>query len=181
MTRRLSTFLCWTTLLIAGFTTPAAAQNATPMSERQYALEQEKLAIEHNKLWIDAAAIAVPLLVAALAGWQAVRNQKSNNQLQTVLKATEIVMNADGPTAAQSRAKTLQQLLGKDLPSSFGHLEKREMGAPGRERKMEVWKMLVDNPGKRKEILAIGCEIFPGTVWLDRLAGKPPKPHDAST
>lgn len=85
-------------------------------------LEREKIATERVKAWSTALSIFVPLLIAALTVVYNVRLQERRARIDFELKAAEIVMSANSPTAAANKAAVLVELFPARLSPRFGEV-----------------------------------------------------------
>ncbi|MDA8079979.1 MAG: hypothetical protein M0Z79_13720 [Nitrospiraceae bacterium] len=82
-------------------------------------LEHEEMAAGRIRAWSTAVSIFIPLLIAALTIVYNVHLQAQRAKIDFELKAAEIVMSAESPTAAHNKATVLVELFPERLSPRF--------------------------------------------------------------
>jgi hypothetical protein len=126
------------------------------------ALENNKLRLQKQSMWISTAAIVVPLLVVAATIYGNTRAQKSEAQADFELKAAEVVLDAESVRESRNRADGLVALFPERLPADFSNrlkpLQEKLRGMD----KNSLLNLLVAAPAeKRKEILNLWLAFYP--------------------
>ena len=82
-------------------------------------LENEKTSATKVSAWSTAVSIFIPLLIAALTIAYNVYLQSQRTKIDFELKAAEIIMSAESPTAARNKATILVELFPEHLSPRF--------------------------------------------------------------
>jgi hypothetical protein len=139
------------------------------------ALRVQELRLKRRELWVSSAAVAVPLLLGVATLIAGVLSERSAARLALQLKAVEIVMNAEGAYAAKARAQALVRLFGQDLGPILDTVSTlKEIGAPGRERRLEILRLLAEHPQDCARILGTADVLFPETAFVDSVRSRSP-------
>jgi hypothetical protein len=155
-------------------------------------LEREKLELEKRRLEFDiekqkeyirierikALTIFIPLILLLatfyINNYNSDLNYKrelSISQMEAVtsfkLKVAEIIMDAETPTKAYKRAKTLQSIFPEYLNDSFAKgFDPSSVAAPA---KMDLALLIIDHPSQRDEIIDLWTKVYPGdSEWADK-------------
>jgi hypothetical protein len=153
---------------------PQPNESSSPPHPDQ-AHKLEELRLKRRELWVSSAAVAVPLLLAVATLRVGVLSQRSAARVELQLKAVEIVMNAEGPYAARARARALVRLFGRELGPLLDTVSTLdEIGAPGRERRLEILRLLAEHPQDCARILETVDVLFPQTEFVNELRSKSP-------
>lgn len=91
-------------------------------------LEREKVAAERVKSWTTAVSIFIPLFIAALTIAYNARSLAERARIDFELKAAEIVMSAESPTAAANKAAVLVELFPERLSPRFREVFEKMYG-----------------------------------------------------
>ena len=163
-----------------------AEMNERGSSERLQ-LERERLQLERDRLafdrqkhadsrgseWIQAASVAVPLLVGALTLLIGVRNQANQAKLQFELKAAEVVADAGGPHGMRSRALSLRALFPDRLRSDFAEAfdPKLTLVAPGEssQHKIVFFESVAPHVKDYEQLASLWQKLFPTDKWPARI------------
>jgi hypothetical protein len=120
---------------------------------------------DRTPLW---ALFATATLGVATLGWNA-WNASKQAELQSKLKALDVVVGANGPESARDRLRIVENMLGGEL---FDALLKDEplkgMGSGHNENRKALISMLMEYPNQRGEVLQLWKTLFPkGGLALD--------------
>jgi hypothetical protein len=163
---------------------PAFAANPVQVlsayEREQIRLEEAKLALEREKAWVTAGALAIPLIAAILAYWSARKNQldqaKANMKLQEsvasdnfVLKACEIAMSGRTSYDAKGKAVALAALFPGKLPADLGRNFDAKGYEWGREAPRELFALIAAHAEHRRIIVRAYKALFPHDDWINRL------------
>jgi hypothetical protein len=148
----------------------------------ELALERDKLAFEREKFkdtqkleYRKAWALCIPLAVAALTVVYSVYSSNIDARNNFELKATEIIMNSQGPLETYHKAHALKALFGDDLPHEFANdfnPGNEMLGSPVvAGDKIEFLKLIIQNPNYNKsEIIELWGEVYPADrPWLSKI------------
>ena len=150
-------------------------------------LELEKVKVERMKAWINGASLMVPLMVAAgtlsLGVWNQNQQAKLQREAQAVteraefeLKATEVVLSANGPISAKNRAKALESLFPSRLPKGFAStFNPDEFDGPKVEffeAKKIFFEAAALHAPNIKMLAALWKQLFPWDQWPEQLDAK---------
>jgi hypothetical protein len=91
-------------------------------------LEREKVAVERVKSWTTSVSIFIPLLISALMIAYNLRTLEERAKIDFELKAAEIVMSAESPTAAANKATVLVELFPERLSPRFQEVFQKMYG-----------------------------------------------------
>lgn len=151
-------------------------------------LEQQKLRDERRRTLLTAGSIFVPLLIAALTFFYHIvalhqqvelahqqaelarELQVAEAQATFALKAAEIVMDTQTPSAAKNRARALADLFPDRLPLDFPitfQISDADVygGSPPLEARIELFRALVEYPDRALEIHGLWSDAFPPEGW----------------
>jgi hypothetical protein len=103
-------------------------QDITEPERIRLSLEREKVAAERVRSWTTAVSIFIPLLIAALMVAYNIRSLAERARIDFELKAAEIVMSAESPTAAANKASVLVELFPERLSPRFREVFQKMYG-----------------------------------------------------
>ena len=132
-------------------------------------IEEEKLALERRKAWINGFALAIPLLAAVLAYWSTQRLQGVQASDNFQLKAAEIAMTARNSYDAKGRAVALAALFPEKLPKDLGEQFDPEKYSWGRESRRELLSLIAAHPEHRAVMVRAWKSLFPHDEWINDL------------
>lgn len=161
--------------------------------EHEKQLDDQKLAQEATRAWLNAASLVLPLFAAlgtlCYSIWsfrkqiqQNVNQQSESAKLQFEIKAAEIAFAGKTPEAVAHRAQVLKTMFDNRLPDSFPSPfdpQKVGGGKEPSEEKLLLFQALANHYDLAAELIALWDELFPDKQkWLDRvkpLFSKPSK------
>jgi len=132
------------------------------LERQRLELEKEKLKLERERARWAFLSVFVPLLVLAMTFLANVWIQAKQAQNDFELRAAEIVMDTESPSATRNRAEALAALFPGRLPSGFAGSFDPGLyaGNPPLEPTVELFRQLVAQMDQKQEILALWNEVF---------------------
>jgi hypothetical protein len=174
-----------------GLNTSLQAQQE--LSPKQIEIEEKKLSVERQKMWLTAGSILIPLGLGVLTlYWQsksalklkekeakdALKLKLTEAEMAQRLKAAEIILGSPSPWAAEGRMKILQTLFGQSLGEEFASFNPKDLpGTRHTELKLELFRAIAAAPSQtapqdKERIIQLWRELFPNEKeWLDKLFG----------
>ncbi|WP_409415728.1 hypothetical protein [Flavobacterium sp. PS2] len=163
---------CLFFILFISFTTYASSQS-DKLEKQKFEFEKlnEKRKAEYEL--IKALITGFSLLIPLLLGIYTVRSQiKSARELKKIesenlfaLKAAEIVMSAKNAHGIKSKAEVLLAIFKDRLPENFiSSFDPKNYHNPGpsSESKLELLKLINNNPEKEEDIVKLWLRMYPG-------------------
>ena len=163
------------------------------IEEQKLEIERMKLATEQQKLELErdrgrresrnlrltllslVAAVLIASMTVGYGAWSVLRTARS----QFATKVADLVFSTNDPGIAIGKAQATDELFQEELSPQFvkktqdpefvKHFTERYPPLdPNLEHKMDLIKMIVNQPGKEKEILDVWEAMFSGDkAWLD--------------
>lgn len=144
-------------------------------------LEGRKLEADDKKAWLTGAWILIPILL----GWITLAFQlRSTHRLRErqakedfELKAAEIVMAAETPSAARNKALALAALFPGRLPPNFAdEFRPEKFSGQTYVPKVEMFRAASAKAQTPQEAIAMWRLLFPHHDWIEALLAIPPQP-----
>lgn len=144
------------------------------IEKEKLALEKDKLRVERFKAWWTGASVLGSVLIAASTFGFGVWSQHQTAQAQFEIKAAEIALNTENPSATKNKSEVLAQLFPKRLPPEFGkQFNPDQFSEPDPEAdiasKKELLKLLAEKPERRAQIIKDWKALFPDDKWVTDL------------
>lgn len=139
--------------------------------EQQEQFERKKLVVE----WARAAGIVVPLIVVTVTVIFGLIREHEKEDADFEVKAAEIVMNSQTPAEAKAKAEALKILFDQHFKRDFATTFVAEKFTnsrydPDYEAKLELLRMVLQNPRQKQEILERWVKVFPNYAeWANAL------------
>jgi hypothetical protein len=94
-------------------------ENVQPLEKIKLKMDFKRIKNERFRTWLSAIFIAIPLLLGVGTFFYGIwsENERAKNNFQ--IKAVEIVLGAESPTAAVNKAIVLSELFPNQLPKNF--------------------------------------------------------------
>jgi hypothetical protein len=147
-------------------------------------LEREKLRLDRKRLKLDAKkanterwksfwtslGLVVPLLIAAIPVAYSAMTFQRTAEIQFSTKAVEVALSASSGPDAIGRARVIAALYPDLLPTGYEQrlaaLDRGRYGDATVFPKMELMKLLAQQPAHRGQLLADWRMLFPRDTWL---------------
>lgn len=157
-------------LFSAALSAPVAArQGPSQLSQQEVELEEKKLTVERQKMWLTAGSIVVSVFVPLFIGAMTLRSQA---RVAFELKAAELVLSSASPWVAQGRVNVLKSLFRERLGDHFAaSFNKEEFpGVRHTELKLALFEALAQDPAKKEQVVQLWRDLFPNEkAWFDEL------------
>lgn len=165
-----------------GGTISALNQQKLALEERKILVQEAKLQLEENRerkklqvAWARAAGIVVPLIVVAVTVIVGLIKEREKEEADFEIKVAEIVMNTQSPDEAKTKAEAMKIIFHKRLDKDFAN--KFDAAAftnpdydPDYEAKLELFRMVLQNPKQKEKIVARWVRLFPKqATWANTL------------
>ena len=144
-------------------------------------LERKKLEVEQTKAWLTGASILTPILlgwitlVLQLRSTYKLRERQAKDDFE--LKAAEIAMAAETPSAARNKALALAALFPGRLPSNFAdEFRPEKFSGQTYVPKVEVFRAASAKAQTPQEVIMMWHLLFPAHDWIESLLAMPPQP-----
>jgi hypothetical protein len=140
------------------------------LTERQFKLEVKKANTERWKSFWTSLGLVVPLLVAAIPVVYSAMTFQRTAEIQFSTKAVELALSASSGPEAIGRARVIAALYPDLLPTGYekrlAALDRARYGDATVLPKMELMKLLAQQPAHRGQLLADWRMLFPRDTWL---------------
>jgi hypothetical protein len=139
--------------------------------EQQEKFERKKLVVE----WARAAGIVVPLIVVTVTVIFGLIREHQKEDADFQVKAAEIVMNSQTPAEAKAKAEALKIFFDQHFKRDFAATFVAEKFTnsrydPDYEAKLELLRMVLQNPRQKQEIVERWVKVFPNYAeWANAL------------
>jgi hypothetical protein len=149
------------------------------LEERRLKFEKGKASDARSDVWWTRGSIAVPILIGFLTLWWQARTAFQ-------LKAFEVILGSKSTQAGKERANALHQLFPGYISDDFVKAFEGNLKLPGiayQEKKLELFKALSGNYGKRREIFRAYAMLYADekkvvTEFLDKWRSLYPEDGD---
>lgn len=159
-----------------------ALSNNISLEKQKFEFEKFNEERKANYDLIKSGIAAISLLIPLLLGIYTIRSQaKSARELKKIeaenlfaLKAAEIVMSVKNPFAIKNKAEVLLAIFKDQLPKNFVSSfepEKHSKPGPSVESKLELLRMINENPNREKDIVELWLRMFPHDTYQKLFPG----------
>jgi hypothetical protein len=142
------------------------------LEERKHTLETRKTTNEWWKGVWASLALAIPVFTAAATIMYGAWSLQRSAETAFATKAIELALVATSGPEAIGRAKVIAALYPALLPEGYeqriGQLPRDQYGNPEAFPKMELMKLLVQQPAHRPQIVADWGKLYPDWAWLSQ-------------